>query len=215
MAIVPERLWALMTEEERVELKAFTDGVLGPTFRCPSCQSEVRVRVKLTFGAMSMVAAEKTPKLPTDRSDQEIALLVEAKSSGMFDAYEKALRAEKSEQMPKSLDAIESLFLKFFTLGVPLGACSGAKTAYRERYQGNLEFVQSNGVVGVVEDRVLVEFAPLTCFRVAKGAVALRATRVKAEEWIKTRYGYIPKGNHVFAGAMRSKSLGGFGRLVQ
>ena len=217
MAVVPDRLWALMTDEEQAELRSFVAGMLRPTFQCPNCKSEVGVRVKLSFGVIALDTGYKTPpqSMRVERPKSDLQLLAQAKDNGMFGAYEKALREEKQDQVPRALDAIEDLFLKFFQLGVPLKACNGAKDAYRARYTGHLDFVQSNGVVGVTEDRALIEFAPLRYFRIPKGSVALASPREKAEEWIKTRFGYVPKTSTLFASAMRNKSVGGFGRLVQ
>lgn len=218
MAIVPERLWALMTPEERENIQSAVEGFLGPTFRCPSCQAEIRARVKLAFGATSLVTEEKTPptaSAPDELSPEERSIIHSAKASGMFDAYERALKEEKQELGPKGLDKIERLFLKFFNLAVPLDGCQNSKAVYRETYPGRLEFVQSNGVVGVSRDRVLVEFTPLKFFKVPKGSTAIKAPHLKAEQWIKTKFGYIPKGASAFAEAMRPKSLGAFGRLVQ
>lgn len=234
MALLPDRVYALLTDEERERISTIADGWRHePRVDCPSCGASLGVRLKVTAGAVIVdpdgrsVKAETKPADPPPPSvaddgfnPQELRIIQDAEESGMFDAFCNAVREEKIGQTPANLRRFLFTFLQ--TARVTSDVPNYMLRQMKETHGGFVSFYSGNGVIAVVSDGVVREFIPVRY--VKRGARAkmpggLAATLADPEaqftEWVRGRFGYVPRDSKVFADALRQPTVGSFGRMVQ
>lgn len=235
MPMVPERLLALMTPDERDQYDALMEGwKYQPMVVCPECQTPLAIRMKLNIGQVVRAHPEPGSKIvggappiskpvsvPTNASGgnpREVRLLADAKSLGMFAAFEKAIREEKAGQVP---DDMERAFLLFFRIAAVVRIPYATLELFKLEYpQKQIAFFQANGVVAVLADGVIVEFVPYRYCRQPKmpfGALpqTFRRSEDQLDQWVRGKFGYVPRGSKVFGEMLRQPSVGAFGRVVQ
>lgn len=235
MAAIPERVWELLTDDERENLRQIAEGWrYDPRVECPSCGCQIAVRLRVTAGAVrisedgSVVKPEPQPVEPVGSSfdakaareaSEDVAFLLEAERSGVLAAFIEALR-ESNNAQDKAND-LSAVFLHWFKLAKPTIVPQFALTAAKERFGGYIEFFASNGVVVIVADGALKQFMPQrlitgTRVRTLGGSGHRRiVAEEQAVEWVRGRFGYVPADAPLFNAAMRQKSPGNFGRIVQ
>lgn len=219
MSTIPDRVWPLLTPEEKENLEAVLDGWrYSPTVKCVKCGCEMAIRLRVTAGAVIADDREKTP--PTTRSllsaaDQKF--LEAAKTSGLFDAFASATKAEKEfSGVPSD---IENFFLMFWKTAQPIRVGTVVLAAWIEEFGGRIDVLQANGVIAVLSDGQLVAFVPnrltLPASASGKGPQVRVSTAGAFELWRKNKYGYVPVNARSFGEALRQHSIGDFGKLVQ
>lgn len=211
-----------MTDDERAILRDLVDGFHIPTFTCPHCQKEARVKTLVQFKAISVESREKTPPQVKTRSEnaqdsKTHRILADAKASGMFDAFVRTVKEEKAGMVPGDLD---KFFMDFLRTGRPCMVPARTLKLYKALYDGRIHFFQSMGVVVVSADGVVKEFCPYSYARDDKQKVGMMAatftpSEEKMEIWVRGRFGYVPQSSKLFEEAMRQPSIGEFGRMVQ
>lgn len=217
MSLVPDRLWELMTEEERSVHRAFLDGAahaVGVT--CPACEHEFEVRLKLTAKIYGLATA--TPKEAlTPRRRPEDHLLDAAEQSGVFDVFRVACERLKVGNRPSD---IRRYFVMWAEKKDLVQAPASSLAILREEVgeEGYIELWQWGGVVGVVVDRNLLMFVPYDYLKGLSGGDLLQM-RLPALQplttWVRGRFGYVPIDAQGFQNALRERSIGGFARLNQ
>jgi len=226
MALIPERLWQMMTDEEKTLVQDVVDGFKqAPRIVCPNCQHEVAVRLKVTLGALEpgrltpSKPADPEPVQPEDAAQKEI--LAHAIETGMLGAFQRAF--EKATKTKLSSDhAIQRAFLTFVDQAHSRTVPMFVLDRYKSIYKGYVEFLQFNGVVVVVSEHIWREFIPVPLLVGAalknqsghtKGRLAVDET--KFHEWIKGKYGYVPNASGAFKDLLTRKSFGAFDELTQ
>lgn len=222
MGFIPDRLLAQMTEEE---LQVYRDAQAGwpfqPTFTCPHCCAEVRVKLKVSFGGVAADRREKPPPavaVAQPGNAKEFKLLREAKETGMYDAFVKATQEEKAGEVPGDLD---KFFLDFFRLAAVIKVPIATLDRYRAEYPDQqIAFFQAQGVIAVTADGLIKEFTPYRYARSQKTRLGtlphgFRPPEEQLDIWVRGKFGYVPRDAGAFADALRQPSVGAFGRVVQ
>lgn len=220
MALIPERVWEMLSEEERDALQAAVDGFRHqPTFCCPSCQAEVAVKLKVSFGKVALEAArEKTPAAYVfARSHVDLRVLEAAKTSGLMNAFVSTVKAEKEfAGVPSDMD---EFFLEFFKKAATVDVPCITLTAWADEFGGRIEVWGHQGILAILSDGTLRAFFPKRLTEPV--AVSGKGPRPKVSNeasfalWTKGRFGYVPAGAGAFGQALRQKNIGKFGALVQ
>lgn len=228
MAAIPERVWELLTEEEREQLRRIADGWrYEPRAQCPNCGCHFAMRLKITAGAVRLDEEGEPIKVtqPTasearanKTASEDVALLLEAERSGVLAAFIEALR-ESGNAQDKAND-LAAVFLHWFKLAKPKPMPRFAVQAAKERWGGRVSFFASNAVVAVVSDGVLKQFAPQRLLLGTKVPVlGGGSTRLVPESdgvlWLRGKHGYVPVDTPLFNAEMQKRSAGEFGRMVQ
>ena len=212
-----------MSDEERAVIEDMITGFNHhPTFVCPNCEKEVRVRASVKFGGAAIEGREKTPPQSHRQNEnagnsKEHRVLIDAKESGMFDSFVRTVKEEKSGMVPGDLD---KFFLDFLRTGRPCLVPSRTMNLYKALYDGRINFFQSMGVVAVIADGIVKEFCPYRYARDSKQKIGMMAASFTPPEenmeiWVRGRFGYVPKSSKLFEEALRQPTIGEFGRLVQ
>src|SRR6185503_7111970 len=99
--LVPDRVWALLTEDEQELIRQTINGERrkGREIICPHCEKIIKISTLVSVRAADGLDHE-TPKTPKAASSEPIRakdeILIEAaKESGLFDAFSRAVIAEK------------------------------------------------------------------------------------------------------------------------
>lgn len=220
MAAIPERLWALLSDEEADALREMLAGWRHePRINCPSCGADIGVRLKITASprlAADIYNPDPEPA-PPSRPASEAAFLEAAKTSGLMKAFEEAVRAERDHSgVPSDLDAF---FLLVWGGLQPTKVSSVVLAAWIQEFGGYIEAFQANGILAVLSDGRLVAFVPLRLTRPQSidrsGPRATVSTAAGFDHWRKGRFGYVPVGAQSFGAAMKQRSIGAFGKLTQ
>ncbi len=223
MPLIPERLWAQMSDEEKTLVE---DVALGfrqePRITCPNCQHEIGVRVKVELGKTKDNGHVATSS-PAPVEDEPLdPVLTHAMETGMLGAFQRAFEAST-----KTKFASDAKLHKAFRIFVDLAHPRAVPTFVLDRYKsiytsGYIEFRQANGVIAVIVEHVWREFVP-TAFLIGpalknlsgnvKGRLAVDEHQVT--DWVKGRFGYVPRASKDFKELLQKKSFGAFDGLVQ
>lgn len=208
-----------MTEAEQQLVRETVAGlrVRGKEVTCPHCSKQIHLGVQLfvkPFPEDDHVQQDVAPPHPPAYSAKEAELLDTAKRCGLFDAFSHAAREERAfAGVPGDMDGFFLLFWR--TIGrveVPRIALA----AWIAEFDGRIEVFGSNGVLAIVSDGDIKAFIPNRYVRrsLTDKGPQIPAT-VQFEQWVKSKFGYVPVGAGHFASALRQSNIGGFGRLVQ
>ncbi len=220
--LVPDRVWALLTEDEQRLIRETINGERksGLEIACPHCQGMIKVSAKIHVRAKDEHDTDKPAiatvqaSAPNTTSAKDATLLQTAKASGLFDAFARALIAEKEHTGVPS--DIEEFFTTFMRNMEPVIVPKMSLAAWMDEFGGRIEVYGTNGVLAVVSDGEIKEFMPN---RFVRRSTTMRGPQLPTaalfENWTKGRYGYVPSGSGVFAQAMRQRNIGTFGAIVQ
>lgn len=214
MSLIPERVWALLTDEEKAAHRAFLDGAgHAVAVACPACQHAFEVRLKLSAkvhsrAALAPRAALTRPETPQDR------LLAAAEQSGVLDAFRQACEKLKATNRPTDIRAYFVQWAEKKALVAPGPAALAALRT--EVPTGYLELWQWGGVVGVAADQQLWLFVPYDYVKGLSGGAVLQMRLPAVSQlqvWVRGRFGYVPAEARGFQEALQERSFGGFARL--
>lgn len=221
MAMIPKRVWEILTAEEREELQAVVDGWrFSPTFRCPKCDTEVQIRLRAQATAIIHPDSEEpktAPKYIEQRTAVDRRVIEAARTSGLMDAFISAVRAEKEHGgIPSDMD---EFFLLFWNTAKPSPVSAIVLATWRAEFGGWIDVWQSQGVIAVMSAGELVAFFPNRLTQPV--AIAGKGPRPKVsntasfEMWTKNKWGYVPMSARAFGEALRQRNIGAFGSSVQ
>lgn len=221
MSAIPERVWALLTEEEQARLRQIANGWrYKPNITCPQCGAHLGVRLKITAGAVALddeghkvdppVVEVRVPHRPV----KESRLIEAAKTTGLLDAFKSAVMAEKEfTGIPAD---IEEFFLQFWKMAQPTKLNPIALAAWIKEFEGRIVVLASNGILAILCDGQLRAFAPQ---RLTRSTQVVPGVRIPNDQtldvWIKSKFGYVPVNGGAFSEALRQSNIGKFGTLVQ
>jgi hypothetical protein len=217
MSLIPERLWAQLTDEEKAVHRAVLDGAAhSVAVACPSCQHAFEVRLKLTAKVHSQ-AAIRPPEAVTPPVTPEDRVLDAAERSGVFDAFRAACERLRASNRPTDFRRYFVMWVaKRDTVQVPAASLAVLREDIGDR--GYIELWQWGGIAGVVVDRHLRMFVPYDYLKGLSGGEAL-PMRLPATQplttWVRGRFGYVPVEARGFQEALQERSIGGFARLTQ
>lgn len=224
MAAIPERVWALLTEEETERLQEIVAGWRHePNIVCPVCNARLGVRLKISAGAVNLDVAAGEPRgdapvvVAERRNATDAKLLEAARHSGLMTAFEAAVKVEKEfGGIPGNMDDFFLLFLRTAAY-VPVSAVTLA--AWKDEFDGFINVIGSQGVLAVLSDGEVKAFFPNRLTRpvpfAGTGPRPKISNEASFEVWTKGRYGYVPAGAKGFASVLRQANIGKFGTLVQ
>lgn len=216
--LIPERLLAQMTTEERDALDAYIDGARNNVaVACPACahEFEVRLRVKVAVHSRTERARSDGPPRPETENDR---LLYAAEHSGLLAAFHATVDRLKPSCRPTDVRAYFLLWTQKKGEVPPIGPRAIAALREALGNDGYLELWQWGGIVGVVLDRHLRMFVPYDYLKGFTGGDRLKM-RLPAQDalvaWVRGRFGYVPIDTPLFQESMQERSVGGFARLTQ
>lgn len=235
MSAIPDRVWELLTDEERAKLKDIVNGWRHePHIFCPSCGASLGVKLKISAGVVRMMDEEAQTvtdvkqaiaKLPNDvASVQALRLeqdfINDAERSGLLKAFEQAVVEDKPTNIPSDM---RKHFLAFFRTAAAKQVPSFALDYFKDQYDGRLQFWSSQGVMAVTADGIVRHFVPLrfisgasiTSIGTNKMRGRLMADDRDLDVWVKGRFGYVPLSSQNYMDAIRQKNVGKFGAIVQ
>jgi hypothetical protein len=217
MSLIPDRVWDLLTDEERVRLREIVDGWRHePRIVCPQCHAPIGVRLKITAGAVALDLEPVPPVVPLVGA-KDAELLDAAKSTGMFDAFAHAVQEER--QYAGAPADMPAFFLRFWSLLAPVTVPRLALAAWIDEFGGRIQVFGAEGILLVTSDGVAKLFIPNRFVRASLSSskddpqIVPRAAHF--ERWVKGKFGYVPAGASRFTEALRQRNVGAFGRLVQ
>lgn len=219
--LVPERLWAQMTEGEQQLVRETVRGQRRSSRMviCPHCEKELRVWVELRAALPD--ADEPAPGFETSMrfTPAEQKFLEAASAVGLLKAFEAAVHEERpGDSIPKDM---QKFFLTFWKLIAPVSVPPVARACWQVEFNGPIETYGSNGIIAILCGGVLKAFVPnryLHTVRLPHAGPGRRPaipTTELLERWVKGRFGYVPAEAGSFGAAMRQRNKGEFGRLVQ
>lgn len=217
--LIPDRLWAQMTEEEQDLAKDVVKGLRnrGRKFKCPHCDCELSVALAVDITAVELATPAQAPVLPRPGTGKLPThyqqMLDAAKASELFEHFRQALW----EQQPSTKGAdLDIVFCKYWNEIAPLNLTRNQLHRLLDHYGQSAEIWAAHGVIAVVRAGVIVAFLPQ---RFTKPAVGIRGFQMETvpqlESWVKGPYGYVPEGARGFAAELRRQNIGKFGLLVQ
>lgn len=227
MSFISERVWALMTDEERVHVRAIVDGwKFDPITNCPACGARIGMKVRLTTSAVHLDAPDVAPPTTDDAPPwlgrlplAEQRVLAEAQATGLLAAFEAAVQEEKGAMSPKN---VPKFLLEFLATARVDMVPRFILDEYGDQFEGRLEFYSAQGIFAVVVDGVTRAFFPKSRMegqRLKRSVPGQMAARFQSNdrmvEWIRGKFGYVPRDAKLFGAAMRQPNKGKFGTLVQ
>jgi len=230
VSLIPERLMALMTDEEKQAVAAIVDGWrFQPCAECPACGTRLGFKVRITTSAVALDTQTVTEsQSPINRGEKwmealnesERRIITEAEHAGLLNAFKQAVIDEKGSLAPGNMRKFLMEFLR------------SARSAIVPRFvleeyldvfgPARLDFYSSQGIFAVTADGVTRAFFPKSRFAgrgkkpSVAGAMPMQfRTEARMTEWIRGRFGYVPVDVKVFSQALGQPSVGAFGKLVQ
>lgn len=205
-------------------MRDVASGVGRAHLQCPQCSAIIEFKLSTTVRSPSISNDEsifvKKSAVEKFAAEQQV-FLAEAERTGVLRAFTEALeRSGSSEAEAKDKGKVLLTWFKNAKLR-PLPR--SAVAVFREEFpRGYLEFYGSQGVIGVVVEKVLRQFIPqhlvvsTAAPRVLRGiAHRLPAPEQDAQIWVRGRHGYVPLDSTMFSEAMRQRNVGEFAKLVQ
>lgn len=232
MPAIPDRVWELLTDDEREHLTSIVNGWRHePRIVCPNCQAQLGVKLKISAGAINIEATSESPVVATPASagptnDQriaaaELAMIDSAERSGLMKAFVRAVHEAKGTSgVPTDMN---KFFLEFFRAAVVKRVPSFVVERFNREFSGNFTFWGVQGVLALSVDGVIRMFMPLsfivgppiTSIATRKMGGRLQVDGNELEIWIKGRFGYVPLHSENYMNAMKQQNIGKFGTLVQ
>ncbi len=217
MAVIPARVWELLTEDERVRLQEVLDGWrYQPNIVCPCCQTALGVRLKITAGAI-VLETEPPPPVKPQLGAKDKELLDAAKSTGIFEVFSHAVR-EAMQYMGVPSD-MEAHFLRFWARLIEVSVPRAAMATWITEFGGYIRVYSSDDILLVTSDGIAKQFVPNRFVRASHSTknddpqIVPRSAHF--ERWVKGKFGYVPAGANRFTDALRQRNIGAFGRVVQ
>lgn len=191
-------------------------------FRCPWCQ------VKLTVMSMVILA-----KATTQDSEPMFgkSRITKANSLGdraielALNAFGEAVREQArlillrgTKGMPGIPNDMLKSFGRFLRQATPKDIRHNILTQMREEYPGAIFQVwRAEGMVLITQNDELFRFLPAILLEPepAPPPQQYEVVSLPAQDWVRSRYGYIPAGNHLFMGELRRKNKGAFSKPTQ
>lgn len=233
MPAIPDRVWELLSEDERDKLRLIVDGWRHePRVECPSCGARLGIKLRITAGAVTIDESGNVERIvvepqssdhqpvPLGLTANEKKLLDDAAHSGLLKAFGNAVREDKPTNIPKDIGAH---FLTFLRTAAAKTVPAFAIEYFNDQYAGRLMFWSAQGIIAVTVDGILCEFVPLrficgaTVSSIGTGKMKgrLMASERELDIWVKGRFGYVPLGSGHYLDAMRQKNIGKFGAIIQ
>lgn len=227
--LIPDRVWELMTTDEQEAVRLIVDGwKFQPTTECPSCGVRLGFKVRITTAAVLLDEQPVTPPTALDvrlgswegtLSEAERRVLQEAKEVGLLAAFKQAVEEEKGAQAPQNIGK----FLFEFLMNARLDVVPRfVMDEYKDAFDGRVDFYSSQGIFAVTADGAMRAFFPKSRLvgrgvkrNVAGSLGAAFRSDDRMVEWIRGRFGYVPRECHAFSAALRQRNVGKFGAIVQ
>lgn len=226
MPLIPERVWAQMTDDEQRIVNDYVDGFRHePRIVCPHCGGGVAVKIKVTAGATRIDAEtgerergaspKELPGTNTVIGARDRAFLVAARESGLLGAFFAAVKTEK--EFGGAPGDIESFFLLFWQTAAPTKVPSVVLAAWIEDFGGRIEVWQAQGIIAILSNGQLMAFFPnrLTVPQKNTAGTVTVSNAGGFGAWRKSRFGYVPVEARSFGEALQQRNMGAFGAMVQ
>lgn len=229
MSLFPQRVMDLLTPEERDRVNEIVDGwKFNPTCACPACGVRIGMVVSITTKAVCLdLQPREAPMSPAIRANDwrgrlplvEQRLLDEAEATGLLAAFRQAVEEEKAGTMPGN---VEKFLLEFLYNARMDVVPRFVLDEYRDQFQGRVDFYSSQGIFAVTCDGVTRAFFPksrLVGRGMKRSVPGQMAAQFRSDErmtdWIRGKFGYVPRESTLFREALNQPNRGKFGVLVQ
>ena len=220
--LIPDHLWAQMTEDEQRLVKETMQGLRrrGREITCPHCAKTIRILTTLSARAYDEdepLDQETPTPPPAPRSVIDQRVLEAVRASGLLDAFAHTVRAEKEfSGVPADLDSFFLLFVRSLT---PTKVSAITLATWIQEFGGFIEVWQAHGILAVISDGALVAFVPNRYTEptpiTGTGPRPKVSTTANFERWTKSKFGYVPVGARHFGEALKQRNVGKFGGIVQ
>lgn len=185
--------------------------------RCPHCDGLITVTVRTDVLA-TQAGVEEVTDWTRGLTASQVQIVERAHQNGVLKVFAETVKIAKADHVPHCM---ERFFLTFLRTTIAKTVPKFALTQFMSEYPGaRITVLVSQGIAAVLADGFIRHFVPSALMSGQSvrpigggGAKArLAAEPTELNNWVRTKYGYVPADSAEFMDVLRKTAIGDFAR---